>query len=254
MVLRLHTFLLMGLPGELLLGVMGLVFIAAIVSGVVLYAPFMRKLDFGTVRKAGSRRLMWLDLHNLLGVVTLVWVLVVGTTGVMNTLSAPLFGLWEVTDVAKLLRPYEHQTAVVPTTSLQAAADTARVAVPGSVLQSVTYPAHFESSPEHYVVWLRGNRTLTSRLLTPVLIDAQTGRLAAVARKPWYLRALEVSRPLHFGDYGGLGLKLVWAALDLMTVVVLGSGLYLWAAKRATSNGRAPATDGLEPASAEVSA
>jgi len=49
---------------------------------------------------------------------------------------------------------------------------------------------------------------------------------------PWYLRALDVSRPLHFGDYGGLPLKMIWALLDLVAILVLGSGLYLWAARR----------------------
>ena len=47
----------------------------------------MRKLDFGTVRRERSSRLKWLDLHNLLGVVTLVWALVVGLTGAINTLG-----------------------------------------------------------------------------------------------------------------------------------------------------------------------
>jgi hypothetical protein len=31
---------------------------------------------------------------------------------------------------------------------------------------------------------------------------------------PWYAQALLVSQPLHFGDYGGLPLKLLWAVLD----------------------------------------
>ena len=50
----------------------------AIVSGVVLYAPFMRKLRFGEVRRDRSTRVKWLDLHNLLGIVTLTWAFVVG--------------------------------------------------------------------------------------------------------------------------------------------------------------------------------
>ena len=45
---------------------------------------------------------------------------------------------------------------------------------------------------------------------------------------PWYAKILLLSQPLHFGDYGGLPLKIIWAILDLMTIVVLGSGLYLW--------------------------
>ena len=46
----LHVDLFAGLPGMLFLGFMGLLFVASIVSGTVLYAPFMRKLTFGTVR------------------------------------------------------------------------------------------------------------------------------------------------------------------------------------------------------------
>ncbi|WP_414453334.1 PepSY domain-containing protein, partial [Enterobacter hormaechei] len=45
------------------LGLMGLLLVASLVSGVVVYTPFMRKLDFATVRAERSRRLKWLDLH-----------------------------------------------------------------------------------------------------------------------------------------------------------------------------------------------
>jgi uncharacterized iron-regulated membrane protein len=55
---------------------------------------------------------------------------------------------------------------------------------------------------------------------------------------PWYLRALEVSRPLHFGDYGGTPLKIIWAVLDLVTIIVLCSGLYLWIARRKSAAAR----------------
>ncbi|MDI9727804.1 PepSY-associated TM helix domain-containing protein [Stutzerimonas stutzeri] len=46
--------------------------------------------------------------------------------------------------------------------------------------------------------------------------------------------ALQLSEPLHFGDYGGLPLKVLWALLDILTIVVLGSGLYLWLKRGAT--------------------
>ena len=53
---KLHVDLFAGLPGKLFLGAMGLLLLVAIVSGVVLYAPFMRKLDFGAVRRDRSPR------------------------------------------------------------------------------------------------------------------------------------------------------------------------------------------------------
>jgi uncharacterized iron-regulated membrane protein len=230
----LHTDLFAGLAGALFMGAMGLSFVVAVVTGVVLYGPFTRKLEFGEVRITRSRRTRWLDLHNLLGVVTLAWVVVVGVTGVMNELATPLFAIWQNTEVRTMLAPWQGKPAPAPDElSLpQAALDTAVRALPGMVVGSIVFPGSAAGSPHHYLLWAHGRTPLTSRLFSPVLIDARSGQLTAVVRMPWYLRALEISRPLHFGDYGGLPLKIIWALLDLVTIVVLGSGLYLWLAKR----------------------
>ncbi|HEY0295076.1 MAG TPA: PepSY-associated TM helix domain-containing protein [Bordetella sp.] len=238
--LRLHMDLFADLPGELFLAVMALLFVIAIVSGAVLYGPFMKKLDFGTVRAGRSRRLRWLDLHNLLGIVTLAWTFVVGATGLMNELSTPLFGLWQRTDVRAMLAPWQGKQApaLSELVSPQAALETAQRAAPGTTFTSVVFPGDDNGSPHHYLLWGHGSSALTSRLFTPVLVDARSGELTAVVEMPWYLRALEVSRPLHFGDYGGLPLKILWAALDLITIVVLASGLYLWFARRQATTAR----------------
>lgn len=87
LMLRLHASLLAGLPGTLVLGGRGLLFVAALVSGAVVYGPFMCMLPFGTVRRERAARLRWLALHNLLGIVNLVWALVVGMTGAALALA-----------------------------------------------------------------------------------------------------------------------------------------------------------------------
>lgn len=79
---------------------------------------------------------------------------------------------------------------------------------------------------------MKGGTHLTSHLLTPVLIDASTLQVTAVAERPWYMDAMGMSQPLHFGDYGGMPMKILWAALDVLTTVVLGSGVYLWLVRR----------------------
>jgi len=236
--LALHVDLFAGLPGELFLGFMGLLFCVAIVSGVVLYGPFMKKLEFGTVRATRSTRLKWLDLHNLLGIVTLVWAFVVGFTGVINELSTPLFRLWQSTELVRILEPYKRQSVPTELASAQLAADTAKKAMPGNEVSFIAFPGNAFGSPHHYIAWMRGDTPLTSKLNTPVLVDGKTGELTTVAKMPWYLTALEVSRPLHFGDYAGLPLKIIWALLDLITIVVLVSGLYLWVARRRATEAR----------------
>ena len=79
---------------------------------------------------------------------------------------------------------------------------------------------------------MRGTSPLTARLLKPALVDAKTGTLTDSRALPWYITALLISQPLHFGDYGGVPLKILWALLDLITIIVLASGLYLWLVKK----------------------
>jgi uncharacterized iron-regulated membrane protein len=184
------------------------------------------------VLRGRSARLRWLDLHNLLGIVTLMWATVVGVTGVINDLSKPLFGVWRMTEVEALLAPYRSQPLPTRFDSVQAAVDKTRAALPDTNIAFVSYPDKTFGSPHHYVVWTVGKTPLTSQLRTPVLINVETGAVDAVAQLPWYLKALELSRPLHFGDYAGMPLKMLWALLDIITLVVLGSGLYLWLKRR----------------------
>jgi uncharacterized iron-regulated membrane protein len=237
---HLHVDLYAGLWGKLFLGFMGLLLLVALVSGVVLYAPFMRKIEFGTVRHERSRRVRWLDLHNLLGIVTLVWALVVGATGMINTWADLLLKVWQSTELAEMTRPYAGLPPVTKLASMQQAVATAEKAAPGMQVAFIAFPGTPFATPHHFGVFMHGNQALTSRLYQPVLIDAQTGALTASRSLPWYLSALLVSQPLHFGDYGGQALKLLWALLDIATIVVLVTGLYLWL-KRGREGAASPA-------------
>ena len=225
---RLHVDLFAGLYGKLFLGFMGLLLIVAVVSGAVLYAPFMRKLDFGAVRRERSKVIKWLDLHNLLGIVTLVWVFVVGATGMVNTWADLLLKYWQDTEIAEMLKPYEGQPKVAKMASLHEAIVRAETAEPGMQVAFVAFPGTPFASPHHYGVFMRGNEAFSARLYKPVLIDAGTGEITDRRELPWYLTALLLSQPLHFGDYGGQPMKLLWALLDIGTIIILGSGLYLW--------------------------
>jgi uncharacterized iron-regulated membrane protein len=202
-----------------------------VVSGVVLYAPFMRRLDFGTVRRASSPRLRWLDLHNLLGIVTTAWLLVVAVTGAINTLHDPVAAGMRQRFV-DLATSYRNAPPPGHLGSLDAAIAAARAGNTDTSLVALWFPGTRFSTPHHYAVFQRGVTPLTARMLTAALVDAETSVLTDRPDMPWYAKALFVSQPLHFGDYGGLPLKVIWALLDLVTIVVLGSGLYLWFDRR----------------------
>ncbi len=230
--LRMHVDMFAGLPGKLFLAFMGIMLIVAIISGVVLYAPFMRRLEFAQVRHDRSSRTRWLDLHNLIGVVTLSWALVVGITGVVSACADLLIEAWRAESLATMLEPYQDAP---PLTARAPASDLLKIATqaaPGMQPDFIAFPGTRFSSEHHYSVFMNGSSHLTSHLYTPVLIDAQTLEVTAVGDRPWYMDALGLSQPLHFGDYGGRPMQILWAILDILTIIVLGSGLYLWWVRR----------------------
>lgn len=229
---KLHVDLFAGFPGMLFLGFMGLLLVIAIISGVVLYAPFMRKLAFGEIRKDRAPKLKRLDTHNFLGVVTMVWALVVGATGVINAWSDLVIKYWQFDQMSAMTAPYKGQSAPTKFASLQASVDAAQAREPEMRLGFIAFPGTDFSSPHHYGMFMRGDSSLTARLFKPVLIDVQTAKLTDSREVPWYLATLLISQPLHFGDYGGLPLKIIWLILDLITIVVLWTGLMLWWKKR----------------------
>lgn len=233
--LRLHVDMYAGLPGTLFLGAMGLLLLVSIVSGAVLYAPFMRKLPFGRVRRARSAKVKWLDLHNLLGIATLVWLFVVSLTGVINTLSIPIFGQWQATELAAMTAPYVDEEPTPGYGSVGAVLDTIGETAPDKALSFLAFPGNDFAGPNHYVAFMQGTTALSSKLLTPILIDADTAGFIETRQLPWYVQTLLLSQPLHFGDYGGLPLKILWAILDILAIIVLGSGVYLWLKTRKVS-------------------
>ncbi len=241
--LRLHLDLFTGIGGTLFLGLMGLLLVVAIVSGVVLYGPFTRRLDFGAIRNPGGRQLKWLDLHNLLGIVTLAWFSVVSFTGVINTLAAPIELAWQASqlvEMASQAKPAADPTRRAP---IDDVLRDVRKAVPGMNVMTVAFPGTPFATPSHVAIFLTGNTPITSRILKPALADASTGQVVSVRDMPWYATTLFMSQPLHFGDYGGLPLKVIWALFDVATIVVLISGLYLWWAKRRRRRSVSPASE-----------
>lgn len=228
--LRLHTDMFAGLPGKLFLGLMGILFCVAIVSGIVVYGPSMRKRPFGAVRHE-RRVTRWLDIHNLAGISLVAWTLVVGLTGVINTWADLVIKIWQFDQLATMTAAYRDTPVPTKLHSVQEAVEVAQRSASGTPF-FISYPGSILSSKAHYAVFLRGETPLTSRLLRPVLIDASNGTFTDSRELPWYVSTLLLSQPLHFGDYGGMTLKIVWALLDVVTIAVLITGLYLWLRKR----------------------
>lgn len=227
-IFRLHADLFAGLKGQLFLGFMGILFLLALLSGIIIYRPYMRFTTFGAVRIKGTPRQKYSDLHKLLGMVVLVWIVIVSGTGILHTFSAPLYNQWQTTYMRSLLASYENQVFPERLSSVQQAVVVAQKSIPKQRVAFIYFPNDKWGSPYHYLVFTSGVTADTVHWYTPVLVDAATGQLTATVEVPAYIRLLQIAHPLHFGNYGGLPMKVLWALLDIITIGVIVSGIYLW--------------------------
>lgn len=234
-ILTLHANWFLGLPGELAGGVVALLVVICLVSGVVIYGPFIRGLAFGLIRRGRGERLRQRDLHNFLGTVTLGWALLVSATGVTLALGDIALKVWQATELQRLAAAHRgqgHDLAAGPGASLDAVRAAAEAAKPGWRTSLMLYPGSAFSTGRHFTVLLLGPEGLQKRLFEIALVDAADARVAEIATLPWYLVVTQLSQPLHFGDYGGLPLKLLWTACAWFTLFITGNGAWLWYARR----------------------
>ena len=223
-ILTLHSQLFVGPWGPLVLGVPAILFIVALVSGIVVYGPFARRRPFGDIRRHRSKATRWLDLHNVAGAAILAWALVVGVTGLINCWGEYVIRIWQMTELSTYASAGSAGGALA---SLETVVAAAKTAIPEGTPYFVAYPHSLMGGEHFFAVYMRGDSALTQFMFQPVLIDAQSAQVIAAPVPPWYVQALALSQPLHFGDYGGMALKFVWAILDAAAIFVLGSGLYL---------------------------
>jgi uncharacterized iron-regulated membrane protein len=235
--LFLHANLFLGMPGSLLVAAVGLCLMVSLVSGAVVYAPFMRRLAFATLRAGRGRRVFHVDLHNLVGIATLVWCLVVTVTGTVLALGTPIVKIYQVTDLVRMTAPFRDRPPPQRMVSLDEAQVAALNAWPGHRVNIAVFPGTALSGAHHYAFFMGRESGITSRVFKIAMVAAETGALTVASEAPWYIKLLLVSGPLHFGDYGGRGLQLVWALLGMTSLVLTLGGLYLWWTRRRAGAG-----------------
>ena len=228
--LELHAQWFLGPLGELLGAFFALLVLVSLLSGMVVYWPHAKKVAFGLLRRGKGPRLRQLDLHNTIGAVVLGWAFAVSLTGLLLGFGTLATGLWSQQQLARA-QSMSAGDPIEPRHPPVDADDALRAALsatpPGWQVSSMLWPGTVYSTPRHYTV-LVGGSGLDKRLVRAVLVDASTGEVAGTAGLPWYLKAITLSEPLHFGDYGGMPLKILWTLCTWLTLFITANGAWLW--------------------------
>ncbi|WP_413557629.1 PepSY-associated TM helix domain-containing protein [Bdellovibrio sp. HCB209] len=229
--LHLHREFFLGSYGKIYVGLIGLLYVFVMITGFFIYGNFSKKTSFGEVRVKSPRH--WFsDMHRYIGVGVFGWGLLIGITGFFLGISSTLIKVYQYQELKEITQQYKdvhgdnnhlHNAEV-----LDQVVRTAAMALPTSKVDYIAFPDTQFSPPNHFLVVMEGNTPQTERYTQLVVVDAATGTQGEVRELPWYMEITLASEPLHFGNYGGLFLKIVWLGFSIFSLLLPIFGLVLY--------------------------
>lgn len=234
-----HTQLQMDTFGWNIVGLLGLILLLSIGSGLYLWWPGLRNLlnSFTLRFKVGQKTLL-LDCHRHIGLITAVPLLMLTLTGINLSYPQLLAAFTGSTGMAHGETGRNIVSTADPTphpTTLAGAVFVARSAFPKAQLRRITTP--LGDTGVYRINFRQSDEVNQRHPYTTVWVDHWSGQIKAV-RDPLSFSSSETLGtwiwPLHTGEaLGGLG-RFIWflAGIGLFTLYV--TGLWLWLLRRGT--------------------
>ena len=231
----LHFDLLAGPTGRVVNGIGALCLLLLCLTGVFVWWPersgWRRALSVD--RRRPWRRVTW-ELHGAVGIWTLVLTAGWAVTGAYfvfpDQFRAAVNRISPLTAAARPPQSNPDGAASAPRPTWRELIDRARPAEPDAFVARVVVPAGDEAPFRVLFTDHRPTR-LGARHLRTVYLDQYTGeRLAAppAGRRTLGDAVIALVGPVHFGNFGGVGVGLVWLVTGLAPAVLAVTGLVLW--------------------------
>jgi uncharacterized iron-regulated membrane protein len=225
-----HRHLMM--PIQLGLTIVCLLAVALLVtfaSSFVIYKRWWRGF-FTWPRRERTRR-FWGDLHRLLGLWSLWFVLLIALTGVWYLLEQWGFEAPALAAVDR--RAGEPPAAPPAVVHLEAArvdqlVSEARKRWPGFKVESIWPP---QTPQAALMLQGQAGAWLVRERANAIAFDPATGAMLGArdaAKLGLHQRLAEMADPLHFGTWGGLPSKLVWFFAGLLMTALAATGVWLY--------------------------
>ena len=232
--------------GMTLMGFIAVLYGVALFSGLVIHWPKIGK-ELLALRHQGNVRRYWKNLHNVIGIISFPFHLIMSVTGAamgMFTVVAVLLG-------ALVFGP-QLRGVITEQTEVWSAVESQGNTVIMPRMDDVLSAARNEL-PELSVDWLeiRGYGDAAGWIDVAgsvpgyvghhahVVLDPTLGPLRVIApgQRSLNFASLSPVYSLHFGDYGGLLVKLLYFVLGLLGSLLFVSGNILWCERRSDRTG-----------------
>jgi uncharacterized iron-regulated membrane protein len=234
--------------GRYLLGLLGVLTIFLVVSGAIIWWPGIKFLASGfIVRRGRGSYARDLDLHRVVGIVTVPFLLVWGVTGAAFFFDWPAAAYFAVSSGEARAEPAPPRPGTGPLLSLRQARDEALRAHPGARVVGFTeqhpqrpgggYAFRLADGPDPYRYWnFSGNAF--------VAVDSHGGGIQdRVPREEWAPLSQRLWNEgwydgLHFGTLVGPLPRAVWLLFGLSPLLLGYTGLTVWWTKSRSARNR----------------
>lgn len=245
-----HYLQFPGAPGWLytLAGLASAILLMVVVTGLLIHLPAIRR-EFHQFRPRKKLRVVWSDAHKVLGTMGLPFALVYAFTGVwmgLDSLVAPrVTAVSFAGDEAASTRAMNGEPG--PDSTIEPANVRAtRLSLAALVehAQRAPVPAHSSrTSHDCRAVYLEniGDQNGIARFMCADYdlvfrqVDGSPVEPAAPVRPTLSARVATVPYELHFIEFGGMTLRVVYALLGVAACIAILSGNWLWIERRGKS-------------------
>jgi len=217
--------------GVPLVSALALLMLVSVATSFVVYKGWWRGF-FKPVRTAKPRSL-WGDLHRLLGVWSLWFLLLIAVTSVWYLVES-LGGEAPAPPSATLAAKGDAGEASLEAGARLAASLAAvRRADPGLEIEMIVFPSErsgalvFQGQRSAWLVRPRANATWVDPTTADVLLRTDARDMGV------HQRISEMADPLHFGDFGGYWTKIPWFLFGLALTFLAVSGCAIYAIRLA---------------------
>lgn len=227
---QIHVRLYEGVWGRQLVGLGGVALLVVTVTGLFIYAGFMKKQPYPKIRQGKGWRILMADWHKILGISALTFNFVIAGTGAWLGLQ-PLLIRW-----FKIETPNDFEAPILTTPKL----DKKTTVSWNEVFKTMntTFPdlkAEYirVSDDGSSAITIAGNikgQVYERSINTLVLSKDDLHPLFKydIRDQPFSHKFYFVQEALHFGDYGGLGLKVLYTLFGLTSAFLSISGFVVY--------------------------